>query len=120
MQHDASMGYIVRRAIGVSSVSMYCLWNSPLSIIVRPERKTVSKVHAKRPADQKRGTDFDEEADLYVLYHTNSCRSRIASLWGRRHIYTEYFDVSLCQRFFCATVVYIDSVYAPIVTNSNT
>jgi hypothetical protein len=47
-------------APGVGSVSKYCLSNSPVPIIVvRPERK-VRKVLAKRRADPKRGTHFDE------------------------------------------------------------
>ncbi|KAG1751685.1 hypothetical protein EDD22DRAFT_915357 [Suillus occidentalis] len=48
------------QAWGVGSVSKYCLSNSPVPIIVvRPERK-VRKVLAKRRADPKRGTHFDE------------------------------------------------------------
>ncbi|OAX36893.1 hypothetical protein K503DRAFT_720608 [Rhizopogon vinicolor AM-OR11-026] len=47
-------------APGVGSVSKYCLSHSPVPIIVvRPERK-VRKVLAKRRADPKRGTHFDE------------------------------------------------------------
>lgn len=47
-------------APGVGSVSKYCLSHSPVPIIVvRPERK-VRKVLAKRLADPKRGTHFDE------------------------------------------------------------
>jgi len=47
-------------APGVGSVSKYCLSHSPVPIIVvRPEKK-VRKVLAKRRADPKRGTHFDE------------------------------------------------------------
>ncbi|EGO01273.1 hypothetical protein SERLA73DRAFT_87798 [Serpula lacrymans var. lacrymans S7.3] len=47
-------------APGVGSVSKYCLSHSPVPIIVvRPERN-VKKVVAKRRADPKRGTHFDE------------------------------------------------------------